>query len=166
MSRRMFALGVGFALLAAACGGSAASSGSATRSPRDTVSVRQVTGVGSIYTDGSGMALYTPAEEATGKIMCTGSCTSIWIPLRAPASGSPTEAPGVRGTLGVITRPDGVRQVTLRGAPLYRFFQDSAPGTVKGNGIMDSFNGVTFKWHVESGRRSPMAGPSSSGLGY
>jgi predicted lipoprotein with Yx(FWY)xxD motif len=166
MSARIFALGIGFGLLAAACGGTVASSGSAASSAPDTVSVRQVTGVGSIYTDASGMALYTPAEEATGKIMCTGSCTSIWIPLTAPSSGSLTGAPGVRGTLGVITRPDGTRQVTLNGGPLYRFFQDSAPGTIKGNGIEDSFNGVSFTWHVESGGGSPTTAPSASGYGY
>jgi Secreted repeat of unknown function len=44
--------------------------------------------------------------------------------------------------------------VTLNGAPLYRFFQDTSPGTTNGNGIMDSFNGVNFTWHVESGRIS------------
>jgi predicted lipoprotein with Yx(FWY)xxD motif len=125
-----------------------------------------VTGVGSVYTDASGMALYTPDQEAKGKVMCTGSCTSIWLPLQAPASGAPTEAPGVQGNLGVITRPDGTRQVTLNGAPLYRFFQDSSPGSVSGNGIMDNFNGVNFKWHVESGGAFAMTSPSSAGRGY
>jgi predicted lipoprotein with Yx(FWY)xxD motif len=99
MLARIFALGIGFGLLAAACGGTVASSGSAASSAPDTVSVRQVTGVGSIYTDASGMALYTPAEEATGKIMCTGSCTSIWIPLTAPSSGSLTGARGFEAPL-------------------------------------------------------------------
>jgi hypothetical protein len=51
-------------------------------------------------------------------------------------------------------------------APLYRFFQDSAPGTIKGNGIEDSFNGVSFTWHVESGGGSPTTAPSSSGYGH
>jgi predicted lipoprotein with Yx(FWY)xxD motif len=167
MVGRIVALGFCLALLAAACSANSTSSGQpAAGSGRDTVSVRHVAGTGNIYTDASGMALYTPAQEATGKIKCTGSCTSIWIPLTAPSSGSPTEAPGVRGTVGVIARPDGTRQVTLDGAPLYRFFQDSSPGTINGNGIMDSFNGVNFTWHVESGGESPTTAASSSGRGY
>jgi predicted lipoprotein with Yx(FWY)xxD motif len=165
MSRRIVAFGFGFALLAAACGG-AASSGPGGGPAHDTVSVRQVSGVGNIYTDANGMTLYTPAEEATGKVICTGSCTSIWIPLAPPASGSPTQGPGVRGTLGVITRPDSTRQVTLNGAPLYRFVQDSAPGTVKGNGIMDRFGPKSFSWHVESSGAPVTATPGSSGSGY
>jgi predicted lipoprotein with Yx(FWY)xxD motif len=166
MSGRIFALALILGLLAAACGGAGGSKAADGGSTADTVSVGHVAGVGSIYTDASGMALYTPAQEATGKIMCTGSCTSIWIPLPAPASGSPTEAPGVHGTLGVIARPDGTQQVTLDGAPLYRFFEDSSPGTVKGNGIMDSFNGASFTWHVESGGMSRTIASSSSSSGY
>lgn len=163
---RIVALGLFAALVAAACSGNSTSSGqSSAASAQETVSVRQ-TAAGTIYTDASGMALYTPEQETSGKIKCTGSCTSIWIPLKAPANGSPTEAPGVHGSLGVITRPDGTRQVTLNGAPLYRFFQDSTPGTASGNGIMDSFNGVNFTWHVQSGGGSVMTTPSSSGRGY
>lgn len=66
----------------------------------------------------------------------------------------------------MIARSDGTRQVTLDGAPLYRFFQDSSPGTINGNGIKDSFNGLNFTWHVEATGASPMTAPSSSGLGY
>lgn len=84
MSGRIPALALGFGLLAATCGGSAGSSSSGAdgASVQDTVSVRQVPGAGRIYTDASGEALYSPAQEASGKIMCTGSCTSIWIPCQ------------------------------------------------------------------------------------
>lgn len=150
MAGRIFALGMGFALLAVACGGATTTSAPAARPAQTTVSVQQVPGVGNIYTDANGMALYTPDQEANGKVECTGPCTSIWIPLAAPPSGSPTEASGVPGTVGVITRPDGTRQVTLDGAPLYRFVQDTGAGTVNGNGITDSFRGVSFMWHVDS----------------
>jgi predicted lipoprotein with Yx(FWY)xxD motif len=160
----MFAYGIVLALIGAACGGAAASSG-AGGSGHETVSVRTIQGVGSIYTDAHGMALYTPTQEANGKIMCTGPCTTIWIPLAAPASGSLAAASGVHGNLGVVTRPDGTKQVTLDGAPLYRFYQDMAPGTVNGNGIMDSFGGVSFTWHVESGG-SAVKGNGSGSYGY
>ena len=50
-------------------------------------------------------------------------------------------APGVKPTgvsgLTVVKRPDAKRQVAFRGAPLYRFVQDTKPGQVKGNGFKD-----------------------------
>jgi len=160
---RMFVVGIGLAMIAAACGGAAATSGGGGNA-NATVSMRQVAGVGNIYTDAQGMSLYTPAQEASGKILCTGSCTSVWIPLPPPGSGSPTKGSGVQGTLSIITRPDGTKQVALNGAPLYRFYLDSTPGAVGGNGVMDSFAGVSFTWHVEAG--SPVTAPTgSSGYG-
>src|SRR3989454_10833816 len=136
MHARNFVRGMVFALIASACGGAAAAHPLGTS--QAPVSLRQVMGIGNVYTDAQGRSLYTPAQESSGRIMCTGSCTSIWIPLAAPASGSPTKASSVKGTVSVITRPDGIRQVTLDGAPLYRFFQDAAPGEVNGNGLKDN----------------------------
>jgi predicted lipoprotein with Yx(FWY)xxD motif len=160
------ALGVGFALLAAACSAATSTSAPAAGSASDTVSVSQVPGVGNIYTDANGMALYTPAQEATGKISCVGPCTSVWIPLAPPSSGSATESSGVRGSVGVITRPDGNSQVTLNGAPLYRFYQDTAAGTADGNGIRDSFGGVNFTWHVAAPHATTTTNTSSGHYGY
>jgi predicted lipoprotein with Yx(FWY)xxD motif len=150
MHARNVIRGMVFALIASACGGAAVVHSTGPGTAHDMVSLPQVMGIGNVYTDAQGRSLYTPAQEATGKIMCTGSCTSIWFPLAAPASGSPTKAPGVIGTVSVITRSDGIRQVTLGGAPLYRFFQDTAAGDVNGNGLKDNFGGVNFSWQLET----------------
>ncbi len=160
------ALGIGFALLAAACSATTSTSASSAGSASDTVSVHQVPGVGNVYTDANGMALYTPAQEATGKISCVGPCTSVWIPLAAPSSGSATESSGVHGSVGVITRPDGSSQVTLNGAPLYRFYQDTAADTANGNGIRDSFGGVNLTWHVAAPNAATTTNTSSDHSGY
>jgi predicted lipoprotein with Yx(FWY)xxD motif len=77
MAGRIFAFGMGFALLAAACGGATTTSEPAASSAQPTVSVQQVPGVGSIYTNANGMALYTPDQEANGEVECTGPCTRI-----------------------------------------------------------------------------------------
>jgi predicted lipoprotein with Yx(FWY)xxD motif len=167
MKATIVALGIGFALLAAACGGATSTSApAAPTSTGDTVSLQQVPGVGNVYTDANGMALYTPAQEADGKISCVGACTSIWIPLAAPTSGSATEAPDVHGKIGVITRPDGTKQVTLNGAPLYRFYQDTAGGTANGNGISDSFGSNDFTWHVAAPGSTTMTNTTSGHNGY
>ncbi len=80
--------------------------------------------MGNILVDSSGMALYSPDQEADGTVHCVGGCLKIWIPL-APGANTPMAAPG-GPTLGVIDRPDGTKQVTAGGRPLYTFFQDAA----------------------------------------
>ena len=169
---RMAVLGIAIAVAAAACGGAAAGSGGASSTAASaksaTVSVRSVPGVGSVLTDSQGRTLYSPAQEANGKILCTGACTSIWIPLTLAGNGAPTAAAGVSGSVGSLARPDGITQVTFDGAPLYTFFQDTAPGQVNGNGQQDSFGGMSFTWHAEtaSGAAAGMAGTGSTGSGY
>jgi predicted lipoprotein with Yx(FWY)xxD motif len=69
-------------------------------------------------------ALYywTVEKEADGKVRCTGSCAVAWPPLIVrSAAAVPKEIPGIRGTLGVIRRPDGRLQVTHRSLPIYTY---------------------------------------------
>jgi predicted lipoprotein with Yx(FWY)xxD motif len=169
MRQVLAAASAGFAVLAiAACGGGGktSSTASAPASPA-TVSVRQLSGVGSVLVDRSGKALYTPDQEASGKILCDGTCTAFWKPLEAGA-GKPTAGAGA-GKLGVIKRPDGTMQVTSSGKPLYTFSEDSA-GKVTGNGFSDDFGGRHFTWHVVNSSGQPSSGgqtkPAAGGGGY
>ena len=96
---------------------------------------------GMVLASSHGLTLYYYAEDkrGSGKSMCTGSCATAWPPLAAPV-----KAPaGVRlpGPLGMITRPGGVRQVTINGFPIYLYAGDKAPGQDAGNGIEGS-------WHI------------------
>jgi predicted lipoprotein with Yx(FWY)xxD motif len=155
---------IGLSLLAAvalaACGGSdngnaAASTGSATVS----LDAGQLV-------DSSGAPLYSADQEKSGTISCTGKCTSIWLPLAAPSSGQPTAGSGVSGKLGVVKRPDGSRQVTLDGRPLYRFAQDGASAKATGDGVSDSFGGRKFTWNAEGSAAKSSSGGSGGGSGY
>ncbi|HKA84697.1 MAG TPA: hypothetical protein VKD21_12585 [Acidimicrobiales bacterium] len=156
----------GAALALGACGSSGGSnnsetSGSSPASSSDTVSVEHVAGVGDVLVDRNGMALYTPEQEASGMILCTDACESFWKPLQ-PGSGTPTAATGV-ADLAVITRPDGTKQVTDDGKPLYTFTEDSK-GKVTGNDFSDDFNGQQFTWHaVMSEQSSGSSGTSGTG---
>jgi predicted lipoprotein with Yx(FWY)xxD motif len=157
-------------LALAACGssgGAGTTSGSAppaagSSGHADTVSLQQVSSVGKVLVDRAGMALYTPAQEAGGKILCTGACTAIWKPLR-PGAGAPTAASGV-GKLGVIKRPDGIKQVTADHRPLYTFAEDS-PGKATGNGVTDHFGSHSFTWHAvgSDGKPLSVSAPKSGG---
>jgi predicted lipoprotein with Yx(FWY)xxD motif len=119
-----------------------------------------------LLVDSAGKALYTSDQEKSGKVVCTGGCTSIWLPLKAP-SGDPTSGDDVSGELGVVKRPDGARQVTLDGRPLYRFAEDTDPGKATGDDVTDSFDGQQFTWHVEgTGDSSSTGGGDEGGRDY
>ena len=90
---------------------------------------------GSIVVDAKGMSLYffTKDTKDSGTSACTGSCLVQWPPLTTTA-GTPT-AEGVTGKLGTISTPDGKKQVTLNGMPLYYFAKDTKPGDTLGQGV-------------------------------
>src|SRR6266566_746513 len=105
----------------------------------------EATQAGKVLANSHGLTLYYYSEDkqGSGTSVCTGGCATAWPPLAAPV-----KAPaGVRlpGRIGVITRPNGVKQVTLNGYPLYCYIGDKAPGQVKGNGIGGSWHVIKLK---------------------
>jgi predicted lipoprotein with Yx(FWY)xxD motif len=81
----------------------------------------------------SGRTLYSLSAETNGRFICTGGCLVTWPPLILKRGARPV---GVRG-LGAVKRPDGRRQVTYKGKPLYRFASDARKGDVNGEGFRD-----------------------------
>jgi predicted lipoprotein with Yx(FWY)xxD motif len=166
--KRFFILIPALAVSLAACGGgsSESPSGGASRGGSATVAVRPIDGVGNVLVDSSGQALYAADVEADGKVKCVDACVSFWKPLTID-SATPTAASPDIGSLAVIKRPDGTRQVTADGKPLYTFTDDSA-GQVKGIGFEDDFNGRHFTWNavLEGGKLASPSGSHSSGGGY
>jgi predicted lipoprotein with Yx(FWY)xxD motif len=153
------------AVVLSACGGGGGGASAESAAVAATIAVKRVGGVGSVLVDRRGAALYTPDQEADGKIHCTGPCGGFWLPLAA-GPRAPTAAPGVTGALGVIKRPDG-RQVTYEHKPLYRFSEDKRPGQVTGDGFTDSFAGTSFTWHAVTTTGASSGGASGSrGYGY
>lgn len=150
-------------LLIGGCGGGG--SGEPASAGGETVSVANVAGVGDVLVDARGNALYSPDQEADGKVLCTDACASIWIPLTLPAGEQPTGSSDVGSQLGLIRRPDGAEQVTYEGKPLYTFAEDPSPGEVTGNGFADDFGGTSFTWHVAA-QGSVSGGTTSTEGGY
>ncbi len=126
------------------------------------IATSSVSGVGTVLVDTKGFTLYHLKTETNGKIVCSGSCTSVWPPLLLPAGvTSATAGSGVSGKLGTILRPDGGTQVTYKGMPLYTYSGDQSPGQANGQGIQ----GVWFAM-TPSGSSSAGGGAVGGGGGY
>jgi predicted lipoprotein with Yx(FWY)xxD motif len=103
------------------------------------------TPAGMVLASSHGLTLYYYSDDKphSGKSACTGVCATAWPPLaalvKAPAGAR------LPGRLGVITRPNGVKQVTLNGYPLYFYTGDKAPGQAKGNGVGGSWHVIKIK---------------------
>jgi len=98
-----------------------------------------------LVTSGGGRTLYSLSAETHGRFICTGSCLATWPPLILKHGAKPV---GVSG-LGSIKRPDGRRQATYKGKPLYRFSGDTKKGDVGGEGFKD-----VGTWHAAPAPKS------------
>jgi predicted lipoprotein with Yx(FWY)xxD motif len=156
------------ALLLAACG----DDDSASDAPADTgtssslVSVEDVDGT-SVLAEAGGQTLYTADVERGGEILCTGACTSFWEPIAASSQEAESAAADLDLDLGVVERPDGDRQLTLDGLPLYSFTEEG-PGELTGDGFVDDFDGTHFEWEAAAAGTSPepASAPSPSPSPY
>lgn len=168
-------LGIGLAALALAavlsgCGGpgtttatsspAATSASPANASPGTAAAVDLKTAsssAGNIVVDAKGRSVYffTKDVKDSGTSACTGACVNLWPPVLA--TGTPPAAEGVTGKLGTMTAPDGAKQLTLNGLPLYYFAQDKKPGDTLGQG----FSNV---WYL-AGPAGDMIQPAA-GSGY
>jgi predicted lipoprotein with Yx(FWY)xxD motif len=94
---------------------------------------------GRIVVDAKGMSLYffTKDTKDSGTSACTGGCLAAWPPALTTAATPSAE--GVTGTLGTITTPDGAKQLTLNGMPLYYYAKDKKAGDVTGQGVGDAW---------------------------
>jgi predicted lipoprotein with Yx(FWY)xxD motif len=167
---------IAIGLVAAACGGGAESSTSkSTAAPTPveaaTVMVAANPKLGNILVDAQGMTLYVFGADTPGTSNCNGACAQNWPPLTV-ASGNPVAGSGVTGTLDVIARSDGTRQVTRDGMPLYTFAVDKQPGDTSGQGV-NAFGGVWTVVPASGGTGTSGAaatptptGKSSSPYGY
>jgi predicted lipoprotein with Yx(FWY)xxD motif len=152
---------IALAGLVAACGGAAgggyggqptqAGGGrqSAAAAHGPAVAAHKLPGVGMVLVDRTGKTVYSPEQEAHGKILCTGSCLGFWFPVAVAAGTQPHATAGLSGTFGTIRRTDdGVTQLTYNGRPLYTFRLDQGPGELHGNNFSDQFGGRSFTWQV------------------
>ncbi|HMJ72043.1 MAG TPA: hypothetical protein VK471_01630 [Solirubrobacterales bacterium] len=92
-----------------------------------------------VLTANNGLTLYSLSVEKNGRFICTGSCLKDWHPLVVAAGVKPAGPVA----LGTVKRPDGRRQVTFEGRPLYTFDDDKRKGDANGEGFKD-----VGTWHA------------------
>jgi predicted lipoprotein with Yx(FWY)xxD motif len=104
-----------------------------------TVMIVQNSAIGYVLAEANHQVVYTYSKDKKGgKPTCTGACAATWL----PATGTPEAGPAdvFSGQFGLVTRSNGVKQITYNGLPLY-LLKDAKPLSVSGNGQ----GGV---WHV------------------
>ena len=153
------------ALMAAGCGSSSSGSGNggSTSTPGGAsgTALKTATVSGTtVLTNAQGFTLYWFGPDTASKSNCTGACAQIWPPVKGPA----TAGTGVTGTLGTISRSDGIVQATYNGHPLYTYTADTAAGQANGNGV-NAYGGVWYEV-TASGGSAPITSPTSGGGGY
>jgi predicted lipoprotein with Yx(FWY)xxD motif len=173
--RRTLALGAtatSVAALIAGCGSSGTSSTKAAAAPATSAaqSTPAATSASSSSTETAGVMVETKHAKL-GTILaagskqltvylfegdkgaassCTGGCAQVWPPVTT--TGEPKAAGGASAAdLATITRPDGTKQVTYKGHPLYFFARDGDKGDAYGQGV----KGFGADWYVlaPSGRK-------------
>jgi len=164
--------GAAAAAVLVACAGYAESTGGGHPAPgTPVVKTRNLAGLGTVLVNTAGKTIYSPEQEARGRILCTGSCLAFWLPVTVKTAAGLHAPGGVTGVLGTIhRRDDGLTQLTYNGRPLYTFRLDRSAGQAHGSNFADSFGGTSFTWRaVTAGGTSggPAGGAApSGGAGY
>lgn len=163
------------ALGVAGCGGGddEADAGASTAgASAGIVSVASVDGT-DVLVDSQGRTLYSAAVEQDGKIVCVDACTSFWDPLVGTSDDAKSASSELDADLGVVARPDGDKQLTFDGRPLYTFAEEGA-GQLEGDGFVDDFQGTRFEWEAaradggsgSAGSNAPSDGSRGGGYDY
>jgi predicted lipoprotein with Yx(FWY)xxD motif len=105
------------------------------------VNIRQDEILGPILVAENGMTLYISKDDADGVSNCDEVCAVSWPPLTITTDLIGGE--GVTGTLALLERADGQKQVTYNGMPLYFWKNDKSEGDATGHGIKDIWSVVT-----------------------
>ncbi|WP_455381827.1 hypothetical protein [Salinispira pacifica] len=103
------------------------------KAPAYTVMIGTSPTLGNYLTDGNGMTLYYFTKDSADKSVCEGNCIKAWPSFYAPTIVAPS---GVNpADFGTITRPDGSKQTTYKGYPLYYWIKDKARGDTTGQDV-------------------------------
>jgi predicted lipoprotein with Yx(FWY)xxD motif len=88
-----------------------------------------------LATRGHKALYFWSVEKRDLKVHCTGACARAWPPLIVKTRAAvPQRIAGIKGTFGVIRRPDGRLQVTHNSLPIYTYAHEG-PNQVLCNNV-------------------------------
>ncbi len=93
-------------------------------------------GEGVYLTDANGRAVYfleTPDGTAVAK--CEGECATAFDPVTGKAIVATGDTTVKVALIGDVMRPDGTKQVTYNGKPLYYYRKDQGANDTNGQGV-------------------------------
>lgn len=90
---------------------------------------QRMTNLGEVFTDNTGMTLYTFNKDGANISNCNNGCAVKWPPLIAKDDAQ------ADGRFTIITRADNSKQWALDSRPLYRWINDNAPGDTTGEEV-------------------------------
>ncbi|PRY42220.1 hypothetical protein [Umezawaea tangerina] len=99
-----------------------------------------VPGLGTVLTNGAGNTVYRFDKDVASPSTsnCDADCVKKFPPVLTTTDDISVQ--GVdKGALGVLVRPDGTKQVTAKGWPLYTSVEDKIPGDAKSQGFKDAW---------------------------
>jgi predicted lipoprotein with Yx(FWY)xxD motif len=100
--------------------------------------------IGKYLAGEDGKTLYTFKNDTKANAStCTGQCADNWPPFVLEGDEKAEAGDGVTGTIATFDRPDGTKQVSYKGKPLYYFKGDAKAGDVNGQGIKDVWFAAT-----------------------
>jgi predicted lipoprotein with Yx(FWY)xxD motif len=109
-----------------------------------TLSAAASPALGTVVTDADGFTLYRFDRDLAkpSRTSCVDACATTWPPA-VVTTGQVTVNGVDRSLVGTVLRPDGTRQLTIGGWPVYGFSKDTAQGEVKGQGVGGTWFAVT-----------------------
>jgi predicted lipoprotein with Yx(FWY)xxD motif len=120
---------------------SAAESAPASAAAEDYPLAVATVAAGKTLTGEDGKTLYTFTSDTkdSGKSTCNGDCATNWPPYTLEADEKLEQDAAATGTVTMITRDDGTKQVAYNGMPLYYFGGDKAAGDSNGQGLFNKW---------------------------
>jgi predicted lipoprotein with Yx(FWY)xxD motif len=91
--------------------------------------------------DGKTLYFFKADTKGSGKSTCNADCATNWPPYTLEADETLEQGADDTGTVTMITRDDGTKQVAYNGWPLYYFKGDAAAGDANGQNI-NAFGGI------------------------
>jgi predicted lipoprotein with Yx(FWY)xxD motif len=123
----------------------AASVAAAPAADQPALTAKEVGDLGSVVVDGEGYTLYRfdkdKANPPTTK--CVDACAEKWPPVVVDRTAK-LRVDGIEDSaIGLLQRPDGTTQLTIKGWAVYRYSGDKAPGSTDGQGVGGTWYAIT-----------------------